>query len=76
MKAGSGSRRQPRFKLRASPGSGIPGFSAEAEVAGVKNSLYPAAPDAYFPNLLLKLLVQTQFCRRFLQSLQAGGGYG
>lgn len=76
MKAGSGSRRQPRFKLRASPGSGIPGFSAEAEVAGIKNSLCPAALDAYFPNLLLKLLVQTQFCRRFLQSLQARGGYG
>lgn len=75
MKAGSGSRTQPRFKLRVSLGSGIPGFSAEAEVAGVKNSLRPAAPDAYFPNCLLKLLVQTKFCRRFLQSLQAGGVY-
>lgn len=75
MKAGSGSRRQPRFKLRASPGSGIPRFSAEAKVAGVRNSLRPATPDDYFPNSLLKLLVQKNFCRRFLQSLQAGGVY-
>lgn len=75
MKAGSGSRTQPRFKLRASPGSGIPGFSAEAEVVGVKNSSHPPAPDAYFPNSLLKLLVRTKFCRQFLQSLQAGGVY-
>lgn len=70
MKAGSGSRAQPRFQLRASPGNGIPGLSAEAEVAGVKNSLY-----LMLQMLLFKILFKTQFCRRFLQSWQTGGGY-
>lgn len=72
----SGSGRQPKFKLRRSPGSCTPDVSAEVDIARDKNPLCPAALAVYFPNPLLKLLVQTQFCRRALQPLRAAYGAG